>query len=112
MSQGRKLHILTNPELERLAELFRTFSEPTRLALLQELKAGPRAVGDLVDALHATQANVSKQLKPLHQAGLVTRTRDGTSVIYAIAEPLVFEICKLACEKLNRDASKLVRMRF
>jgi DNA-binding transcriptional ArsR family regulator len=112
MSQGKKLHILTYPELERLAELFRTFSEPTRLALLQELKAGPRAVGDLVDALHATQANVSKQLKHLHQAGLVSRARDGTSVIYSIAEPLVFEICKLACEKLNRDASKLVRMRF
>jgi len=112
MSQGKKLHVLTYPELERLADLFRTFSEPTRLALLQELKAGPRAVGDLVDALHATQANVSKQLKHLHQAGLISRSRDGTSVIYAIAEPMVFEMCKLACEKLNRDAAKFVRLRF
>ena len=112
MTQGKKTGPLSPQELERIAELFRTFSEPTRLALLQELKAGPRSVGDLVDALPTTQANVSKQLKHLHQAGLVSRERDGTSVIYTITEPLVFEICRLACEKLNRDAAKLVRLRF
>lgn len=112
MTQAKKSTALSPLELGRLAELFRGLSEPTRLALLQELKAGPRSVGGLVTALAATQANVSKQLKHLHQAGLITRTRDGNSVIYAIDEPFVFEICALACNKLNRDAKKIMSLRF
>ena len=99
-------------DLERVANLFRVFSEATRLALLQELKEGPRSVGELVDALPTTQANVSKQLKALYDAKLVTRTKQGTSVIYSISEPMVFELCKLACEKLNRPAEKPKKLIF
>lgn len=98
--------------MERLAELFRCFAEPTRLALLQELKAGPRSVGELVLASGGTQANVSKQLKHLHQAGLLSRTREATTVVYAISEPFVFELCALACNKLNQDAARLLRLSF
>ena len=112
MSQVKKSQILSHAELARLAELFRCFAEPTRLALLQELKGGPHSVGEMVTATAGTQANVSKQLKVLHQAGLVSRTREGTTVIYAIAEPFVFELCALACDKLNRDAQKLPRLQF
>ena len=99
----RPLMKLELSDLDRVAALFRVFSETTRLALLQELKEGPKSVGELVAAMPATtQANVSKQLKQLHDAGLVARRKQGTSVIYEIAEPLVFELCRLACEKLNR----------
>jgi DNA-binding transcriptional ArsR family regulator len=99
-------------ELERVATLFRVFAEATRLALLQELKDGPKSVGELVDSLPTTQANVSKQLKMLHDAGLVTRTKQGTNVIYEICEPMVFELCKIACDKLNRPAAKPRKLSF
>lgn len=99
-------------DLDRVASLFRVFAEATRLALLQELKDGPKSVGELVDALPTTQANVSKQLKMLHDSGLVTRTKQGTSVIYEICEPMVFELCKLACDKLNRPAAKPRKLSF
>lgn len=99
-------------ELERVANLFRVFSEATRLALLQELKDGPKAVGELVEVLPTTQANVSKQLKMLHDSGLVSRTKQGTSVIYRISEPMVFELCKLACDKLNRPAARPRNLSF
>jgi len=99
-------------DLERVANLFRVFSEATRLALLQELKDGPKSVGELVDALPTTQANVSKQLKMLHDSGLVSRTKQGTSVIYEICEPMVFELCKIACDKLNRPAAKPRKLSF
>ncbi|WP_338687003.1 metalloregulator ArsR/SmtB family transcription factor [Haloferula helveola] len=91
-------------ELERVATFFRAFSEPTRLALLQELKSGPCSVGELVALLPTTQANVSKQLKILHDAGLIERRKEGTSVIYSVAEPVVMELCRIACDKLNREA--------
>ncbi|WP_193211089.1 ArsR/SmtB family transcription factor [Luteolibacter marinus] len=103
---------LSLSDLERVANLFRVFSEATRLALLQELREGPKAVGELVDALPTTQANVSKQLKMLHDSGLVSRTKQGTSVIYQICEPMVFELCKLACDKLNRPAPKPRKLEF
>ncbi|RYD60548.1 MAG: ArsR family transcriptional regulator [Verrucomicrobiaceae bacterium] len=99
-------------DLERVANLFRIFSEATRLALLQELKDGSKSVGELVDSLPTTQANVSKHLKILHDAGLVTRTKQGTSVIYEICEPMVFELCKIACDKLNQPATKPRKLSF
>ena len=98
-------------ELERVAGFFRAFSEPTRLALLQELKDGPRSVGELVETLPTTQANVSKQLKILHASGLVSRRKDGTSVIYQICEPAVMDLCRIACDKLNRESATR-RIRF
>ena len=91
-------------ELERVALFFRAFAEPTRLALLQELKDGECTVGELVEALPTTQANISRQLRTLFEAGLVDRRKEGTRVIYAICEPAVMELCQIACDKLNRDA--------
>jgi len=92
---------LGTEELERVARFFRAFSEPTRLALLQELKSGPKSVGELVDAVDTTQANVSKQLKLLHDTKLLSRKKLGNLSIYSISEPVVMEMCRLACEQLN-----------
>lgn len=93
-------------DLGRVASFFRAFSETTRLALLQELKSGPRTVGELVASIHVTQANVSKQLRILHEAGLLFREKRGTTVVYSISEPLVLDLCKLACDKLNGESRK------
>lgn len=99
-------------QLERVANLFRAFAEPTRLAIIQELKAGEMSVSEIVDQLTTSQANVSKQLKLLHDSGLVTRRKQATQVLYAIAEPMVFELCALVCDKLNRDAEKPAKLNF
>ena len=102
-----------NPaQLERVASLFRAFAEPTRLAIIQELKSGELSVSEIVDQLTTSQANVSKQLKLLYDAGLVTRRKQATQVLYGIAEPMVFELCALVCDKLNRDAEKPAKLRF
>jgi DNA-binding transcriptional ArsR family regulator len=99
-------------QLERVANLFRAFSEGTRLAIIQELKTGEMSVSEIVERLTTSQANVSKQLKILHDAGLVTRRKQGTQVLYQIGDPMVFELCALVCDKLNRDALKPARLRF
>jgi DNA-binding transcriptional ArsR family regulator len=103
---------LSLDQLERVANLFRAFSEATRLAILQELKSGELSVSEIVEQLHTSQANVSKQLKILHDADLVTRRKQGTQVLYAIAEPVVFELCALVCDKLNRDAGRPTKLKF
>ncbi len=99
-------------QLERVAALFRAFAEPTRLAIIQELKSGEMSVSEIVGQLPTSQANVSKQLKLLHDTGLVTRRKQATQVLYAIAEPMVFELCTLVCDKLNRDAARPAKLKF
>lgn len=92
--------------------MFRAFAEPTRLAIIQELKSGELSVSEIVDLLPTSQANVSKQLKQLYDAGLVTRRKQGTQVLYAIADAIVFELCSLVCDKLNRDTAKPAKLKF
>lgn len=99
---------LERPQLEKVARLFGVLSEPTRLAILQKLRSGPLPVKDLVEALQAKQANVSKQLGILYDAGLVERRRDAGMVLYSIREPMIFELCHLVCDKLRRDAEAQV----
>lgn len=102
-----------NPDqLERVANLFRAFSESTRLAIVQELKQGELSVSEIVERLPTSQANVSKQLKLLFEAGLVTRRKQGTQVLYSVSETMVFELCRLVCDKLNRDAVKPAKLKF
>lgn len=97
---------LDTPQLERVAQLFKAFAEPTRLAILQELKSGSRTVGDVVEAIGTSQANVSKQLRILREAGVVSQEKQGTSVHCSISDPVVFELCQLVCEKINRDVAR------
>lgn len=99
-------------QLERVAALFRAFAEATRLAIVQELKSGELSVSEIVDALTTSQANVSKQLRLLYEAGIVSRRKQGTQVLYQIADPMVFELCSLVCDKLNRDAAKPAKLKF
>jgi DNA-binding transcriptional ArsR family regulator len=99
-------------QLERVANLFRAFSEATRLAIVQELKAGELSVSEIVDLLPTSQANVSKQLRLLHEAGIVSRRKQGTQVLYQIADPMAFELCRIVCDKLNRDAVRPAKLKF
>jgi DNA-binding transcriptional ArsR family regulator len=95
---------LDSKSLEKIAAFFKVFAEPTRLAILQMLRKGPASVNEIVAELTTSQANVSKQLKTLYDADLLHREQRGNQIIYSISEPKVFELCKLVCDKLNRDA--------
>lgn len=61
------------------------FSSPRRLELLDLLAQAPRGVDELARASGQSIANTSQHLQALHAAGLLTRTREGTRVVYAFA---------------------------
>ena len=67
-----------------LADLFKVFSDTTRIKILYSLMNTPRSVGDIAEAIGATQSAVSHQLRILKQARLVRFSRDGRSVIYSL----------------------------
>src|SRR4051794_36158730 len=60
------------------------FASPRRLELLDLLAQTPRTVDELARASDQSTANTSQHLQALHAAGMVTRTREGTSVRYAL----------------------------
>ena len=93
---------LDRAELEKLGALFGAFADATRLAILQELRQGRLSVGELVSSLGTSQANISKHLKILHQAGLLLREREGLQVFYKVAEESIYEMCQFACKRLNQ----------
>jgi DNA-binding transcriptional ArsR family regulator len=97
--------------LDVVARRFRTLGEPYRLRILQELESGEKSVGELVATLDGNQPNVSKHLQILFDAGLIGRRREGTSIFYAISDPMVFRLCALVCsseaEKSRREFEEL-----
>jgi DNA-binding transcriptional ArsR family regulator len=94
---------MSSAQLEAVARLFGALSEPSRLVLLQALHDGPRTVSELVEACDMKQANVSKHLAVLYDHHLVKRQREGVSVRYQIADPMIFALCNLVCGKMKRD---------
>ena len=90
-------------QVEAVARLFAVLSEPSRLVLLQALHSGPLTVTQLVESCRMKQANVSKHLGVLRDHHLVKRDREGISIRYAIADPMIFSLCNLVCGKMERD---------
>ena len=70
---------------EAIALMGKAFASPRRLELLDLLAQAPRTVDELARASGQSNANTSQHLQALHAAGMVTRTREGTSVRYALA---------------------------
>lgn len=83
--------------LDVVARRFRVLGEPCRLRILQMLEAGEHSVNEIVMQMDGNQPNISKHLQTLFDVGLVSRRREGTSVLYAIADPMVFKLCELVC---------------
>jgi DNA-binding transcriptional ArsR family regulator len=86
---------MTPDELGQIALYFRLLGEPMRLKILEAVCDRPRAVNDIVTAVAATQANVSKHLSLMASAGLLTREKRGQSVYYGLKNPLILKVCAL-----------------
>lgn len=90
-----------SPEVvQQVAEYFAILSEPMRLRILNLLRDGEKCVQELVEATQTSQANVSKHLKVMLQAGILSRRSVGTSAYYSVADPLIYDLCNLVCNRL------------
>lgn len=92
---------LSDRAIRLIAERFKALSEPTRLKLIMALQEGEQNVGRLVEATGATQANVSRQLQNLTDAGILSRRKKGLHVFYSIADRGVFDLCTVVCGSLE-----------
>ncbi|MEZ5306317.1 MAG: metalloregulator ArsR/SmtB family transcription factor [Pyrinomonadaceae bacterium] len=99
MAQHRKI---SEETVYLVAERFKIMSDPMRLMILNCLQEGPLSVMEIVSKTSASQPNVSKHLKILQGAGLVSRRRSGNLAIYQISDDSIFTMCDLVCNSLER----------
>ena len=100
-------HPLPDPLIELVAQRFRVLGEPMRIKLLDRLREGDATVGELQQALGASQQNVSRHLGILHDAGMVSLAKDGNHTRYTISDPAVFELCEQVCGGVRRQIQEL-----
>ncbi len=98
-----------NPEAaELIARRFMALSDPTRLRIIDLLASREEAtVRELTEALGTSQQNVSKHLGTLHAEGFVRRRKQGTSSVYAIADPAVLDLCEQVCGGIEAQLAAL-----
>lgn len=97
--------------LTEIAAYFQVLAEPTRLQILNILRAGERNVGELAQQCGFTAANISRHLALMTQQGLVERESRGTSVYYRIADVSIFALCDLVCGNIARQFQKSAERR-
>jgi DNA-binding transcriptional ArsR family regulator len=66
------------------SQALQALGDPTRRAVLEELRNGPRAVGEIAARLPVSRPAVSQHLRVLKEAGLVTERQNGTRHLYRV----------------------------
>lgn len=94
------------PLSEVKVELFKALAHPARIRALEVLAEGERSVGDLQPLVGIESSHLSQQLGVLRHAGLVTTRKEGSSVIYALKDPLVAELLLVAKRFLLRSLTE------
>lgn len=84
------------PLYQAKAEFFRMLGHPVRIRVLELLQDGPMPVRDLLAQIEVERSNLSQQLAILRRSGIVTATRDGDTVVYALAGGDVADLMRAA----------------
>lgn len=79
---------------ESVARYFSVLGEPTRLRILHALCQDERCVNEIIKVTGLAQANASRHLGLMYQAGMVSRRREGTQIYYKVADPMYVELCR------------------
>lgn len=86
--------------LSDLADLFKVFSDSTRMRIMYRLFDGPVSVGDIAESLDMSQSAISHQLRNLKENKLVKSERDGKSIMYSFLDEHVKIIINTGLEHI------------
>ena len=87
------------------AKLFRGFADPSRLSIVEALRAEPLTVTEIIEATGLSQSNASNHLACLWDCGLVIREQQGRYVRYRLSDDRVVELLRVA-DELLADVAK------
>ena len=102
--------LTTAQAIELQAKLFRGFSDPSRLSILNQLRDGPLTVTEIVDRTGLSQPNTSNHLGCLRDCGLVTSEQKGRYVSYQLSDQRVAKLLEQADALLADVARGCIRV--
>jgi ArsR family transcriptional regulator len=80
------------------------------MEIMHVLQNGPLSVNDIVSATGRHQATVSRNLATLRSAGVVVTRRQGSNVLYQVANPKLMSVCNLMREVLLEQLGERSRL--
>lgn len=109
---------MNDPVRQFKAEFFRALGHPVRLKMLELLRNDEKSVTEIQGQLEVEPSAVSQQLAVLRSKNLVEARKVGTTVLYRVRDPQIFELLEIArrifsnhlidtqamLEQLNQDA--------
>ena len=87
----------------RVAELFRAFSDTSRVRIMSALLDGEKNVGALAELVGISESAVSHHMRGLRQTHIVTARRNGKEVYYSITDPYIVTLFKQGVEHVRDD---------
>lgn len=100
---------MENRKLEMQSKVFKVFSDPNRLKILEHLREKECNVSKLCKLLDMKQSTVSQHLRLLKDCGAVIAEKNGREVIYSIRDEKVLEMLELSEELLVLMAEDLMK---
>jgi len=92
------------------AEIFQALGNPTRIAIVDELRDGELTVGVLAERLGAEQSNISQHLAVLRARQIVTTRKMGNQVFYSVRDPLLWKMLDLMRRYFEKQVGESVRI--
>jgi len=93
--------VVTAPIYQVKADFFKTLGHPARIRVLEVLREGDRAVSELIPEVGIESSHLSQQLGIMRRANLVQARKEGASVVYSVANPMLFELLDIAKQILT-----------
>jgi DNA-binding transcriptional ArsR family regulator len=90
------------------AAFFKAMAHPQRIQILELLRGGPLTVSQLQEATGSAGSSMSQHLAVLRSANIVATERQGTSVLYRVPDPELFELLDVARRIFNIHLSDTI----
>ena len=90
------------------AEFFKALGHPLRIRILELLRHGPLSVTQIQEATGVPGSSVSQQLAVLRGRSILATERRGTTIIYRVADPELFEMLDVARRIFNAHLSDTI----
>lgn len=96
-------NMLDEDVIFEVSNLYKVFSDETRLKILNSLLYSELCVCDISELLEMTHSSISHQLKILRDMKLVKARKSGKSVYYSLMDDHILEIIKIGVEHVNES---------
>jgi len=92
------------------ASIIKALAHPSRLLIVDELKTQDRCVGELTEMIGSDTSTVSKHLSILKNAGIISDTKNGTTVNYTLLCPCILDFIGCIEDVIESNTNKHVEI--